>query len=348
MLEIDGSYGEGGGQVLRSSLSLAVITGTPIRLVNIRARRDNPGIAAQHLTSIRAAAQICQAQVTGDALGSKYLEFIPGSSVKTGNYTFDVREILPTGSAGAVTLILQTILLPLALASGDSKITLKGGTHVNYSPTFTYIQEVYLPILNQMGIKSKIQLNSWGWYPQGRGEVEIEINGNCHLKGINLLERGNLKQVQGLAVATNLPAHISQRMANRAGNVLREEGLKVHIQTLRARGLTAGAGIFLTAKYEYSVASFFGLGRVGIAAEKVADFACEQLLNFHYTNAPIDEHLADQLLLPAALAAGESHYRVSDVTGHLTTNGAVIEKFGLARINVDKQEKIVRVTPIKN
>jgi RNA 3'-terminal phosphate cyclase (ATP) len=347
MLEIDGSYGEGGGQVLRSSLSLAAITGTPIRLVNIRAGRENPGIAAQHLTSIRAAATICQAQVTGDALGSKYLEFIPGSAVKTGNYDFDVREILPSGSAGAVTLILQTILLPLSLAKGNSRINLKGGTHVNYSPTVNYIQDTYLPILQQMGIETKIKLIGWGWYPQGRGELEIEISGNRQLTGINLLERGNLQQIEGIAVATNLPAHISQRMANRAENVLKQEGLKVHIQTLRERGLTAGAGIFLTAKYEYSVASFFGLGRMGIAAEKVADLACNQLLNFHDTDAPVDEHLADQLLLPAALAATESHYRVSDVTGHLTTNGAVIEKFGLARINVDEEEKIVRVIPVK-
>lgn len=348
MLEIDGSYGEGGGQVLRTSLSLSAITGTPIRLVNIRAGRDKPGIAAQHLTSIRAAATICQAQVKGDVLGSQLLEFTPQNSIQTGNYTFDVREILPTGSAGSVTLILQTILLPLALAKGNSQIILKGGTHVNYSPTVSYIQDVYLPVLQNMGLQANLKLNSWGWYPQGRGELEIEINGSCQLTGMELLARGDLKQVHGMAVVTRLPSHIPQRMANRASNVLKDAGLKINIQTLRDKGETSGAGIFLTTEYEHSTANFFGLGRFGLAAEKVADFACEQLLNFHHQNAPIDEHLADQLLLPAALAANSSQYRVSNITEHLTTNAAIIEKFGLAEIKIDAGENIVKIKPVKS
>ncbi|MCX7594159.1 MAG: RNA 3'-phosphate cyclase, partial [Fischerella sp.] len=144
MIYIDGSYGEGGGQVLRTSLSLAAITSTPTTIYNIRAGRTKPGLAAQHLTAVRAVAAICHAQVRGDALGSMMLEFIPGGVVTAGNYAFDVSEARQGGSAGAVTLVLQTILLPLALASGSSHVTLKGGTHVDRSPSMTYIEQVYL------------------------------------------------------------------------------------------------------------------------------------------------------------------------------------------------------------
>jgi RNA 3'-terminal phosphate cyclase (ATP) len=151
MLKIDGSYGEGGGQVLRTSLSLAAITGQPIRIEHIRAKREKPGLAAQHLTAVRAAATICRAQVRGDALRSMTLEFIPSGTAQSGQYTFDVTEAQQGGSAGTVDLVLQTILLPLALATGDSQVTLRGGTHIAHSPPFTYIEQVYLPFLSKMG-----------------------------------------------------------------------------------------------------------------------------------------------------------------------------------------------------
>jgi RNA 3'-terminal phosphate cyclase (ATP) len=345
MIEIDGSYGEGGGQVLRTSLSLAAITGQAIRITGIRAGRPKPGLAPQHLTSVRAAARICQAQLRGDALGSMMLEFIPGSPVQAGNYIFDVREAQPNGSAGAVTLVLQTVLLPLALATGNSQITLRGGTHVIFSPTMSYIEQVYLPMLQRMGVEAKIKLGAWGWYPQGGGEVEIQINGVSSFNGINLLERGDLQRVRGLAVVTELPSHIPQRMANRAENLLQEAGLKVGVQALREKGVAPGAGIFLTSEYKNSLAGFSGLGRLRLAAEKVADIACEELLKFHHTGAPVDQHLGDQLLLPAALASQGSQYRVAEVSTHLTTNATVIEQFGLARVRVDEAEKIVMVMP---
>ncbi|MBD2385016.1 RNA 3'-terminal phosphate cyclase [Cylindrospermum sp. FACHB-282] len=346
MIEIDGSYGEGGGQVLRTSLSLAAITGQAIRIAGIRAGRPKPGLAPQHLTSVRAAARICQAQLRGDALGSMILEFTPSSSVQAGNYTFDVKEAQPMGSAGAVTLILQTILLPLALATGDSQITLRGGTHVSFSPTMSYIEQVYLPMLQRMGIDAKVKLGAWGWYPQGGGEVKLLLSGDTQIEGINLLERGELQRVRGLAVVTELPSHIPQRMANRAENLLKEAGLKVAVQALRETGVAAGAGIFLTAEYKKSLAGFGGLGRLRLTAEKVADIACEELLKFHQTGAPVDEHLGDQLLLPAALASQGSQYRVAEVSTHLTTNAAVIEQFGLAQVTIDEAEKIVEVIPL--
>ena len=229
MIHIDGSYGEGGGQILRTSLSLAAITGQPLRLGNIRAGRQKPGLAAQHLTAVRAAATICQAKVRGDALGSMTLEFIPGGSVQAGKYTFDVTEARQGGSAGTVSLVLQTILLPLVLANGASAVTLRGGTHVSFSPPFTYIEQIYLPMLQGMGVQASSKLNAWGWYPQGGGEVELQVSGGSQLSGIDLLERGDLLQVRGLAVVTELPSHIPQRMASRAENLLHESPLQLSL-----------------------------------------------------------------------------------------------------------------------
>jgi RNA 3'-terminal phosphate cyclase (ATP) len=193
----------------------------------------------------------------------------------------------------------------------------------------TYIEQVYLPMLRRMGITAQVKLGAWGWYPRGGGEVNLQVKGGCKLTGIDLLERGELKRVRGLAVATELPAHIPQRMASRAENLLRTAGLRVYVQALREKGVAPGAGIFLTAEYRNSLTGFGGFGRLRLSSEKVAEIACEQLLQFH------------QLLLPAVLASGESHYKVSEVSTHLTTNAAVIEKFGLGKIRVNQTEKTV-------
>ncbi len=345
MLKIDGSYGEGGGQVLRTSLSLAAITGQPIQIEHIRAKRQKPGLAAQHLTAVRAAAKICQAELRGDALESMTLEFIPGASAQAGQYIFDVTEARQGGSAGTVNLVLQTVLLPLALAKGDSHVTLRGGTHIAHSPPFTYIEQVYLPILTQLGLKAEATLNAWGWYPRGGGEVELNVTGGSTLSGLTLLERGTLQQVRGLAVVTQLPSHIPQRIAMRAENLLHQADLKAQVQPLRERGIGPGAGLFLTAEYEHSRAGFSAIGRLGLASEQVAQMACEEMLDFHETGAPVDVHLADQLLLPLALASQASQYRVSEISLHLTTNAWVIEKFGLARITIDEADKVVTVAP---
>jgi RNA 3'-terminal phosphate cyclase (ATP) len=345
MITIDGSYGEGGGQVLRTSLSLAAITGQPLRLEKIRAGRPKPGLAAQHLTSVRATAAVCQAQIRGDALGSTTLEFIPNRATQAGRYTFDVTEAREGGSAGAVTLILQTILLPLALAKGESVVILKGGTHVPWSPPVTYIEQVYLPIVKQLGLQAEVELRAWGWYPAGGGEVELRVKGNSTLRGIQLLERGNLQQVRGLAVVTELPSHIPQRMASRAENLLHQEHLKAQVKPLREKGRTPGAGIFLTAEYEFSRAGFSALGRQGLPAERVAEMAVQELLEFHAKGAPVDKHLADQLLLPVALAGDASQYRATEITEHLTTNAWVISQFGLAGIDIDTESQIVSVAP---
>lgn len=351
MLHIDGSYGEGGGQILRTSLSLAAITGQPIRIDRVRANRKQPGLAIQHLTGVRAAAALCQAKLQGDTLRSTTLEFSPTQPVQAKAYEFDVSETIGSGSAGAITLILQTVLLPLALASGESIVTLKGGTFIPWSPPAPYIQQVYLPILQQMGIRAEVTLDRWGWYPRGGGQMQLRVTGTGKgigaLNKLQLLDRGALQRVKGVAVVTELPSHIPQRMASRAQNLLEQAHLKAQVQPLRERGIGPGAGIFLMAEYEQSRAGFGAVGKIGLPAEQVAAIATQELLDFHATGAPVDVHLADQLLLPTALAAEPSQYRVAEISQHLKTNAWTIAQFGLAKTAIDAASRLVTVTPLR-
>ena len=181
MLTINGAHGEGGGQILRTSVALSTILNQPVHITNIRANRKNPGLAAQHLTSVRAAAMICDAVLSGDTPGSTTLTFEPQSPPIAGLYEFNVADAREGGSAGAVTLVLQTILLPLALTNGPSTVTVRGGTHVAWSPPFHYFHGVYLSALAQLGIRAKADLLAWGWYPAGEGAVKLEIPGGTRL-----------------------------------------------------------------------------------------------------------------------------------------------------------------------
>ncbi len=333
MIIIDGSHGEGGGQVLRTSLTLAVLTGQAVRIERIRAGRSKPGLAAQHLTAVRAAAAICDATVSGDEMGSGQVHFRPGGPARAGDYVFDVAQARQGGSAGAVSLVLQTVLLPLALAPGASRLTLRGGTHVPWSPSCTYLDEVYLPTL---GLQVELTLNRWGFYPVGGGEVVAQIQGTePGVRPLALDERGPLQRVWGVAVASNLPAHIPQRMANRARNVLSEQGIQSDIQARRVQGNGPGVGIFISMEFAGGTrAGFTAFGRKGLPAERVAEAACQDFLNFQRNDAPVDEHLADQLIVPLSIAAGESHFAVSRISEHSRTNMWVVEQFELARFQV--------------
>ncbi|GAB4532356.1 MAG: RNA 3'-terminal phosphate cyclase [Anaerolineae bacterium] len=343
MLVIDGSYGEGGGQILRTALALAAIAGKAVRFEKIRAGRKNPGLAAQHLTVVRAIATLCNAQVSGDEPGSQTLIFRPGGPVQAGDYVFDVAEAREGGSAGAATLVLQAILLPLSLAGlqrsqgqkRDSTVTIRGGTHVAWSPPFDYVQDVWLPALSRLGVDATLELNRWGWYPVGQGEIQATIRGlQSNLSPLTLVERGALLRVRGRAVAANLPSHIPQRMATRAQSLLKSAGIEARVDPLRVRAACAGAGIFLTAEYETVRAGFSALGARGKASEVVAEEAVAALLAHRDSGAVLDQHLADQLVLPLALAGGVSSFSVERVSRHLTTNIWVVEQFGLARASV--------------
>src|SRR6516165_6968344 len=174
---IDGAYGEGGGQILRTALSLSAITSRPFRIEHIRGLRRNPGLAAQHVTAVRSTAVLCNARLRGDTLGSSLLEFVPRAPAAAGDYVFDVNLAREGGSAGAVMLVLQTVLLPLAFAADDSRIELHGGTHMAWSPPFDYVRDVWLPALARLGIDASAELAAWGWYPVGKGEVRAHIRG---------------------------------------------------------------------------------------------------------------------------------------------------------------------------
>lgn len=335
-IEIDGSYGEGGGQVLRTSLTLAVLTGRPLRIEHIRAGRKKPGLRPQHLTAVRAAAAICDAQLEGDVLGSQALSFTPGGPVRAGQYTFDVSAAVQGGSAGSVGLVLQTIFLPLALADGDSYLTLRGGTHVPWAPSISYVEHVFLPQLARMGARAQVESEQWGFYPAGGGQVQVRIAGrDGPLRSLQVVERGALQSVWGIAAGMNLPAHIPQRMADRAHRLLAEAGLAARVEPRRLRGNGPGAGIFLCAEYDRAATGFTVYGRQGLPSERVSEMACDELLAHHRSTAALDPHLADQLVLPAVLAEGETRVSTSRVTRHLLTNVWVVRHFLAREVQIE-------------
>jgi RNA 3'-terminal phosphate cyclase (ATP) len=347
-LLIDGSEGEGGGQILRTALSLSAITGRPLSLERIRAKRRNPGLAAQHLTAVRAAAALCDAELAGDSLASQELSFAPRAPVAAGAYDFDVALAREGGSAGAVTLVLQTVLLPLALAAGSSRVRVRGGTHMPQSPPVDYLTEVWLPTLKRLGIDAELALEAWGWFPIGKGVIRAQIPGGAAAASLDLVERGGLRRITGRAVAANLPAHIPQRMADRARGLLAGLGAALDIRPDRVRAACPGAGIFLTAEYEHARAGFSGLGAIGISSEAVAEEAAGLLLRHHASGAACDRHLGDQLLLPLCFARGPSRYSVEEISTHLETNRRVIEQFGIAAIEIERDPSgagIVTVVP---
>lgn len=321
-LPIDGSLGEGGGQVLRTSLSLAALTGRPFRLTNIRANRSKPGLRPQHLTAVRATAALCQAELRGDKINSMTLEFHPQTPPQGGAYVFDVQDAATHGSAGAVTLILQAILWPLLFARSPAQVTLRGGTHVPFSPPYHYLDEVARPAFARLGANFTLNLAAWGWNPGGGGEVTAVITPITHLRAADFAPIP-ASRVQGVAAVTNLPAHIPNRMARRAHNLLQEMGLRPNIREIRARGAAPGAGIFLWLPQ----AGFTSLGRQGLPADKVAETAVAQLAAFIDNNTAVDHHLADQLLLPLALAQGAATYTTDALTQHTLTNAQLLRQW---------------------
>lgn len=327
LIRIDGSAGEGGGQVLRTALAMSMITGNPVALNNIRAKRQNPGLAPQHLAGVKAAGLLCNAAIQGASLGSANVTFEPTLETQPGHYDFDIATLANTGSAGATTLLLQTILLPLSLSAGPSRVVIRGGTHVAWSPPVHYLDHVLLPLLIKIGITAHISLDTWGWYPRGGGQITVSIAGNARLRAVNLSERGQLENITGVAGASNLPSHIPQRISGRANNLLRENNLPATITPLRTSSQSAGVGIFLAAEFNNSRAGFSALGKKGKPSEIVANEAIEDFLRFLRENCALDRYSPDQLLPALALAEGQSTLSTIEITQHTLTNTAVIQQF---------------------
>lgn len=330
MLAIDGSQGEGGGQVLRTSLSLSAVTGRPFRIERIRANRSRPGLRPQHLTAVRAVAAICGAKLDGDRLESTELVFRPTAAPAGGEYEFDVREASPSArSAGAVTLILQAILWPLLFADGPSSVILHGGTFVPYSPAYHYLAEVVRPAFAAFGIEFEPDLRRWGWMDGGGGHVRVKVD-PCHRLRAVQFETSDDRTVHGIAAVSNLPSHIPHRMARRAHNLLTEAGFEPAIEAVRQRSDGPGAGIVLWR----AQAGFSSLGRKGLPADKVAQAAVADLLAFRENGSAVDHYLADQLLIPMALAHGQSSFTTNKISRHLSTIVQLLRRWLDASITV--------------
>jgi RNA 3'-terminal phosphate cyclase (ATP) len=332
MLIIDGSQGEGGGQVLRTSLSLSALTGRPFRIKNIRANRSQPGLRPQHLTAVRAVATICQAELRGDQINSSMLEFRPQGTAVAGHYEMDVSQASKGGfSAGAVTLIFQAILWPLLFAGQPSQVSIQGGTHVPFSPPYHYLAHVAQPAFMRFGAAFSTRLAAWGWQAAGNGRMQAAIEALQSLQAVTFSPVAT-RRVEGIAAVSNLPAHIPQRMADRADKLLKQAGFQPVVRPTREQGAGPGAGIFLW----LAQAGFSCLGRPGLASEKVAETAVEELLAFiDDETAAVDEHLADQLLIPMALAQGQSAFTTNRLTRHTFTNADLLRQWLNVSITID-------------
>lgn len=318
MIEIDGSEGEGGGQILRSSLSLAICTQQPFRIANIRANREKPGLMRQHLTAVTAAADICSAEVEGAEPGSRALTFRPGR-LAAGEYSFDI------GSAGSCTLVFQTVLPALLTAAGESRVRIFGGTHNNASPPFDFLSRSFLPLLARMGANVDLTLASYGFYPRGGGEIRSRIVPAKKLGALELTLRGALVRGFAEAYVAAIPVHVAQRELQ---VIRRQLGFAQADLLLRALPNDVGPGnaVTITLEHEHVTEVFTGFGEKGVPAEIVAERAVSGARAYLAAGAPVDEHLADQLLLPLALGSGGS-FVARAITPHLRSNAAVIERF---------------------
>jgi RNA 3'-terminal phosphate cyclase (ATP) len=267
------------------------------------------------------------------------LTFEPSSSPVGGEYRIDVRDVVQGGSAGSVTLIAHTLFLPLSFAAVPSQVTLCGGTHVPWSPPFHHLDDVFIPAMVRAGVKMSAQIKTWGWYPVGGGEIVLQIQPAGQLEKLVWTERGQLQQVTGVAAVTNLPSHIPQRMASRGSSILHSAGISCQITPLRERGPGPGAGIFITAEYTNGRVGFSSIGRKGKPSEKVAKEVCNEFLSYHNANnePAVDSYLADQMILPLALAGGESVFSTNRITRHTLTNSYVIQQFLGNSIRVNDQ-----------
>lgn len=341
MIKIDGAIGEGGGQILRSSLALSVATGQSFTIKNIRASRKTPGLRPQHLSSVQLAAVISDAGVEGAELGSTQLSFSP-------RYARSSEYQCKIGTAGSTSLVLQTVYLPLSLCDQQSVISISGGTHVPLAPSYDYLNEHWLYYLDKMGFDLKMEMIQAGFYPRGGGKIRGIINPINNINPLIIRERGTLKQIRGISSVANLDRRIAERQREQ---VIRRLGRKYPLNDIRIRSIPSkfkGTTLFLECDFEFSQCCYFSHGALGKPAEVVADEVCEKIENFLSTDAAIDEYLADQLLLPLSFADGGSAISTAKVTTHLLTNVEVIQNFKSVKFSISGiigNPGIINITP---
>jgi RNA 3'-terminal phosphate cyclase (ATP) len=336
MIEIDGSEGEGGGQMLRTALALSALTGNPFKFENIRAKRDRPGLAAQHLTGVKGVAEICHAAVDGAFAGSTWLQFEPGT-VEAGDYRFDV------GTAGSITLVLQTCMLACARTRGRTEFDIVGGTNVRMSPPSDYLEHVLFPLLRNMGYDIDMKVRTRGFYPQGGGEMVVGMATGEHILPLDLGKRGKFQRISGVCFTQKLPDHIADRMASTARKTLVGHS-PARLVMDRRDGHSIGAGIFLAAEYENTILASDALGEKGVSSEKLGELAATSLLLEIGSGETLDRHAADQILPYLSLAAGPSTFLVSEISMHFRTQSEIIKKFLDVDIEVETEGDLHRVS----
>jgi RNA 3'-terminal phosphate cyclase (ATP) len=331
MITIDGSFGEGGGQILRTSLTLSLVTGKPFRIERIRAGRKSPGLLRQHLAAVNAAARVGYAEIEGASLGSRELTFRP-QAVAAGHYQFAV------GTAGSATLVLQTVLPALMIADAPSRLLLEGGTHNPYAPPFDFLEKTFLPLLNRMGARVTARLERHGFYPAGGGRFIVEITPAQQLRQIKLDDRGAITGRRARALVANLPRHIAERELLVIGIKLSWKGDWLRVETTDT---SSGPGncVMIEIECEQLTEVFTAFGQRGVRAEAVAGEAADRAREYMASDAAADEYLADQLLVPMALAGGGSFTAVS-LSRHTTTNIEVIRKFIDIDITSERMDRL--------
>ena len=317
MIEIDGSDGEGGGQILRTSLGLSLLTGQPLRLVRIRAGREKPGLMRQHLTAVLAAAEIGAARVSGAELGSLELQFEP-QAVRAGKYHFEI------GTAGSTGLVLQTILPALLAAQGESEIELEGGTHNPLAPPFEFLVRSFVPILRSMGARIELALDRHGFYPAGGGLMRARIVGGHGLRPIQLLERGAVLARRARVLIARLPLAIAERELERVRHRLGWSAAECQVDEVESNGPGNALSLELECAHATEIATAFG--EKSVSARAVSDKAANELQAYLATDAPVGQHLADQLLIPLALA-GSGSLLTLPPTLHTRTNALIVQRF---------------------
>lgn len=344
LMEIDGSQGEGGGQILRTAVSMSAVTGIPVRVAGIRSKRPQPGLKAQHLEAVKALQKLCNAQVTGLEVGSREVTFVPGK-VEGGRFTINI------GTAGSIPLVIQAIVLPALWAPKETFVRVFGGTDVKWAPSIDYVHYIFLSMLRLMGAHTNLGLINRGYYPEGGGEVELRV---CPLEPsglapLNIVEQVGEPRVFGSVHTANLPEDVGARMKKAALKEL--VGVKdVRLMGNMWEGPSTGAGITLVAEFGNTLMGACNLGERGKRAEIVAKECVEELMAEGRSGATVDRHLADQLLPYLALASGPSELVVLEVTEHAETNMSVIEQLSGAKFDVSDAGdglKSIKVTPGK-
>jgi RNA 3'-terminal phosphate cyclase (ATP) len=334
-ITIDGSTGEGGGQILRTSLALSLVTGRPFRIEHLRARRKKPGLLRQHLTAVQAAAQVSRALVSGAGLGSQELSFAP-SKVRGGEYRMAV------GTAGSATLVFQTILPALLMARERSRLTLEGGTHNPLAPPFEFLAKTFVPVLRRMGAVVDVRLETYGFYPAGGGRFIAEIEPCPNLDAIAMPTRGAVR-VHARALVASLPEAIARRELGVVRDRLSLDRAFCRDETI-AESIGPGNVLMIVIEGEAIVEVITGFGVKGVSAEQVASDACDEAERYLKAEVPVGMHLADQLLIPMALGRGGS-FRTLTATPHTLTNADVIRRFLDVSIALEPESReVCRVT----